>query len=631
MLYAYCRVSSGKQLSGLSMSLQNDTKLLHELATLYNTQASDKVYSDEGLSAYKGDNLNGSLGLLLKDIESSAIKAGDIIVMRHLDRLSRLGLTGALNIYGKFMAADVSIHTTMDNRLYKKDDQISQLLATLSFHTANEESVKKSYLTNRHALERVNQFIAGERSDDGASFDVGVGGVPFYIEIKNKCVYKSIHFNTAQKLVQFYLEGNGLTKCVDWLSERGLVYTRTGLSGVLKSPALFGQLDINLQLKNHKLDDYYPAVSTKDQFNLIQARLSKRKASNAGRQQYTLLAGNRFLYCDCGASMSASHTVDRGIKYYICINNKCSKTVQKYTLDNLVLKHLSTHLFVHDDEQKDEVISLLTYENEQLSRKTELLFSLGEVADLPAAQASLKAHKDQIIILQNRLNELGTSELKLEDYTAWQESIKDILVGDSEVQRQYRDRISIAVNKIICHRDGLVEIKTVDGQCRYYYFPKQMTNTGRRLGVKLMVVSEEDKEAISSQMKLTGVAFTTEDIKKQRYADSIDCFHPLLTLYSEEHTRYTAQDLFANKVVEVVKTEGAIVWSKKSLMPFVSPKQWQSYRTRAFDDIARRVTVHDVTYKTAKGTVSTAKVLSTGEINLAKLIDDGEIVKCDLS
>ncbi|PKH59324.1 hypothetical protein CXF83_21865 [Shewanella sp. Choline-02u-19] len=610
MIYAYCRVSSGKQLSGLSMSLQNDIKLLNELAEKYQTKVSDKVYSDEGLSAYKGDNLKGSLGLLLKDIRSNSVMAGDIIVMRHLDRLSRLGLTAALNIYGEIMAASVSIHTTMDNRLYQKDDQISQILATLSFHTANEESVKKSYLTNRHALERVNQFKAGVKGDDGASFDVGVGGVPFYIEMKNKCVYKSQYFQTAQNLLEFYLEGNGLTKCVDWLAARGLDYTRTGLSNLLKSPALFGQLDITLQGENHKLDGFYPAVCTPERFNLLQARLSQRKASNSGRQQYTLLAGNRFLYCDCGASMSASHTADRGIKYYICINNKCSKTVQRYALDNLVLKHLITHIFVHDDGKRDEILSKLTYEQDQLSRKTQLLFSLGDLADFATAEASLKIHKDKIDALKIQLSDISSGDLKLEDYSKWQMSISEILTGDSEIQHQYRDRISVAVKNVTCHRDGLVEIKTVDGQSSYYYFPKQMINTGRRLGMKLLVVSQKEKDEISIEMNLGGVVFTEVEVHEKKYADKIDCFNPLLTLYSEEHTRYTAQDRFTNKVIEVVRTEGAIIWSKKNLMPFVSEKQWQSYKTRAFEDIARQVMVREVNHKTSKGKTKLIKVLS---------------------
>ncbi len=45
-LIPYARVSSGKQLDGLSMSLQGDSKLLENLAKEYKTTISDLVYND---------------------------------------------------------------------------------------------------------------------------------------------------------------------------------------------------------------------------------------------------------------------------------------------------------------------------------------------------------------------------------------------------------------------------------------------------------------------------------------------------------------------------------------------------------------------------------------------------------
>lgn len=65
-LIPYARVSSGKQLDGLSMSLQGDSKLLEELAKEYGTTVSDLVYSNEGVLSYKGKNVShGELGRLL--------------------------------------------------------------------------------------------------------------------------------------------------------------------------------------------------------------------------------------------------------------------------------------------------------------------------------------------------------------------------------------------------------------------------------------------------------------------------------------------------------------------------------------------------------------------------------------
>ncbi|MFA0350660.1 recombinase family protein, partial [Vibrio sp. 10N.222.55.C6] len=90
--------------------------LLKDLENKYDTTVSDLIYNDEGVSSYKGKNVShGELGRLLTDIERGVIKKGDIIVVRHLDRLSRLRLTGAMTIYNKIMEAGVLIHTTMDD------------------------------------------------------------------------------------------------------------------------------------------------------------------------------------------------------------------------------------------------------------------------------------------------------------------------------------------------------------------------------------------------------------------------------------------------------------------------------------------------------------------------------------
>ncbi|WP_140322145.1 recombinase family protein, partial [Vibrio parahaemolyticus] len=118
---AYCRVSSGKQLEGLSMSLQGDEALLSRIAKEYHTTVSDRIYIDEGVSSYKGKNLeSGQLGEIVRDIEKGRIKKGDIIVMRALDRLSRQELTDSENLYNRIVGAGVNIYTTIDNHLYKQ-------------------------------------------------------------------------------------------------------------------------------------------------------------------------------------------------------------------------------------------------------------------------------------------------------------------------------------------------------------------------------------------------------------------------------------------------------------------------------------------------------------------------------
>ncbi len=74
MIYVYSRVSSGKQIEGLSLSSQSDAEMLDGISKKFNTEISDRVYIDEGKSAYSGKNLQCELGVLLEDIRSKKIR-----------------------------------------------------------------------------------------------------------------------------------------------------------------------------------------------------------------------------------------------------------------------------------------------------------------------------------------------------------------------------------------------------------------------------------------------------------------------------------------------------------------------------------------------------------------------------
>ena len=658
MIYAYCRISSVKQLEGLSLSLQDDKELLQEIATKYNTNLSDRVYLDEGQSAYSGKNLKNELGVLLEDINSFKIVAGDIIVMRHLDRLSRQVLTDAMTIFSKILSSGVSIYTTMDNRLYEKyskHNSVDYILATLSFALANEESAKKSYLNNRHALERIRQFNNNEKSENGNSYDIGVGATPFYISVKNKEIIKhETNFSIAKELIKYALNGNGVSKCATWLYvNHHISYTIPGMSALLKSTSLYGTLIVNIQdrdaiaelhkknmseyiTKEYTLNGYYPAVCSEDEYFRLQGMIKSRKSSSGNRQNYTLLAGRQFLHCGCGSAMAANYTQQKGLTYYTCIDKKCLNSEKIYVLDNIVVQCLSKYFLLYspvkDDSKLLELESRLEKEELEYDEKQTYLLENRNIFSKKFTEDYIKSNKVNISQLKIDIDSekhdllfMDVNKPSLEEISKWGKKIESIVNSDSLQKRDYQSTIAKLVKDIVIHKDGLVKIQLINNLSKYYYLPEQIKTTGRRLGVKLRVFDEPCDLYIElkNDPDFSNTCFIKEEITEKKYIGHIDNFNKsLLYLYSEEKTRYLAVDKIYHMILGTEDIVGYYFFNKAYATnithknkKFISEKQWQTYKNKLQLMFIKSKVLYKINYKTNLNNNSSIIVICLGEIN----------------
>jgi hypothetical protein len=662
------------------MSLQDDRMLLKSIAEKYKTTVSTRVYVDKGHSAFTGKNLENELGTLLLDIENKVIVAGDIIVLRHLDRLSRLSLTGAMEIYIKILKHKVKIYTTIDGFLYGSDNDnplLGQFLATLAFATANEESVKKSYLTNRHAMERIRQFEAGERTSCGHSFDLGVGSAPFHIKVTDRAVKADkIKFPIAKDLIKYALKGNGLSKCVNWLnSEHQIKYTTAGMSNLLRSEALFGRLVANIQdrddvaflnstnnrdeykIKKYVLDGFYPAVCSENEYYQLQAMIKSRTRSNGNRKKYTLLAGRKFLKCGCGSSMTANHTSGQGAVYYTCCDANCLFSIKIYVLDNIVVSALGEY-FINGTLAIDDI--KLKGLEERRSVKTELLnlernYMIDNRHVLPDdfIERRLEPITDEIKYLDAQIeserNKVLSSSIDAKDIsklTTWGERVKEIITSGSDEKQEYQNTISKVISKIVAHADGLIEVKLINDNVKYFYIPEQMKSTGRRLAVKLNVYDDENQEPYPSlklDKNFKKVSFTKEEIRSKKYQCKVDEINEtLLRLYSEERTRYTAQERFINKLLATENRLGYYILTKQFAMSFkdelkysISDKQWQSYKSKCKPILTSKKILYCLNYVTVKGNITKDFILCAGDVRgiyskLKDVLEIKKIIGCSL-
>ncbi|HCG6534495.1 TPA: recombinase family protein [Vibrio parahaemolyticus] len=607
MIYAYCRVSSGKQLEGLSMSLQGDEALLGKLAKDYNTTVSERVYRDEGKSAYKGEHLRGELGKLLADIDSGVIKDGDIIVMRHLDRLSRLDFSKSMNLFNGILGAGIGIYTTMDNRLYSNklgnsEQAIYNALAGFAFSTANEESVRKSYYINKNALAQIERFQRGERTACGHAYDIGVGHHPFWVTtrtdngrtIKNPPVrVHADNYKIAKELVQYALQGNGITRCQQLLEKHGLSYSKQGIRNIFDSAALYGCLKISIDDKQGArtefvLDGYYPAVCSKEEFYQLQSERKKRTVSNGNRKEYSLLSGARMLHCECGQSLNVHHSKN-GAKYYICATQK-HNMLNCYTLDNLVLNALKQKVFnvEIDDSRLKSLEAELGALTAEYQKKQKFVLDNIDLFD-DSAKAEIATMKANVGRLEQKveaerqavLSAKPAEALDLSTYDKWTHQASEIIEADSETKRVYSQKIKQLVNDIVLHGDGLVEIKYIDRTTQYYYFPENSRKKqGEYWAVKLQIIDDDSlRKVVQADKDMAVFVFSTEEINAKKYVNSIDKFKAGLTLYSRERTTNTAQQRFASQLKAYLLEHGELHYKRSEVVKLgISDSRWQKLK-----------------------------------------------------
>lgn len=648
-------MSSTQQCEGLSLTLQGDASLLEVIADKYNTQISERVYVDSGKSAYSGKNLDSEFGALMTNIRNKKIIAGDVIVMRHLDRLSRLPLLEAIDIFTEILGFGVKIFTTMDNREYSnapKNRMMSMVLATLSFELANEESVKKSYLTNKHALKRIQQFEDGELAPSGYAYSIGVGGVPFHCTVEEKAVVPdSAKLQIAKDLVKFAISGNSLRKCRDWLENKhGIKYTVAGISNLLKSPSLYGTLIIKIQdrdaiaklksetneaediKKTYELKKFFPAVCSEEDYHLLQS-VRRKSTSKGNRKQYTLLSGRKILHCgECGSSLVANHTSGKGAVYYTCCNGKCLLSEKIYTINKMVIESMFHLMNRHSNTDDSKLVALKErYQGllESFSKMQKLIFDNPESFDessmkhLKKMKVDVKNANDDVVNEQQKhqskiyLDEGGFKEIS----ARLNKDKNKILYGDSEANKENGDQVAKIIKDILIYKDGLVKIVLINFKTAYFYMPKQIRTAGRRLAVQLTILEPKDKLYIElkNDNDYKMISFSEDDILNNEYRCSIEDIHPsFLRLYSEEHTQFTAADRFTNSILEQSKSIGYVVFNKKSILGncSITSKQWQTYKDKSHEILVKKGCLYRLNYETQLGNKTEVLVVSENDFSL---------------
>lgn len=327
--YSYIRFSSTKQ--ELGDSLRRQTELSNAYVKQHNLTLDTSLnLKDLGVSAFKKTNAEeGALSVFLDAIKSGKIKTGSYLLVESLDRISRAEVMSALEIFTSIINAGVTIVTLADNQVYSKETikaNWAQLIISISIMSrAHEESLMKAHRVKA-------AWKARKKNPNGKLI---TSRCPSWLEAtpdKTKFTLKPNAKNIIKRLIKYSMDGMGTNTIAKRLNEEKIpTFTTTKqwcnsmVQRIFEKTALYGEANFS---DADPIQNYYPAIITKEEWLRLQASRSGRQHGGGGRRNNevsSLFSG--LLKCGyCGESMRVSGYTEpanktnpkRHHKYYVC-------------------------------------------------------------------------------------------------------------------------------------------------------------------------------------------------------------------------------------------------------------------------------------------------------------------------
>lgn len=350
-VYCYIRFSTVEQEEGDSFRRQfNKAKEYAEKHGF--TLNESQTFTDLGISGYKGINKNhGELKDFIDLVDKGEIPHGSILIVEHLDRLSREKTGDALTLFLYLINKGIKIVTLQDNIEYDKDsinNQTQLILSIMHMASAHDESLKKS-IRIREALEKK---IGKLRNNE---IKIYSAKCPLWVKLsddKTKFVPIPEVCEAIELIFKKRLEGKGSYKIEKELNLDTNVWkppisgrNKTGgwrdayINKILRNRKLLGEyqpheMKTKMITKNGKeeersipvakgdpIKDYYPKVIDEGLFYKVQELIKQngKFPGNGGGGGNKDKGSNLFTHVvKCGICGCSMQFVDKGIQYLIC-------------------------------------------------------------------------------------------------------------------------------------------------------------------------------------------------------------------------------------------------------------------------------------------------------------------------
>ena len=313
--YSYVRFSTPEQSKGDSLRRQQE--LSEAYAAEHGlTLDTTLTFHDLGVSAYKGSNVErGRLGDFIEACKSGLVERGSYLLVESLDRISRAEVMDALELFLSILNHGIVIVTLGDGRVYRKNgtDLSMDLIISITVMTrAHEESATKS--------KRLRAAWNNKRSNIGIKKLTARS--PLWLTLnadRTEFNFISKRVEVVKEIISLAKNGFGQLAIAKMLNERGTpafsgeknAWHSSYIQKILTSKQLYGEFQPGETLNGKKvftgapIDDYYPAVITKDEFYSLQAFRAQNAVGGGrarkGKTVPNLLSG--LLRCGyCGRS-----------------------------------------------------------------------------------------------------------------------------------------------------------------------------------------------------------------------------------------------------------------------------------------------------------------------------------------
>lgn len=528
-VFSYVRFSSAKQSAGDSYERQ--IKAAKAFAVSKGLELADPkeyLFFDAGRSAYKGKHVDDTseLARFLGYVEDGTIPAGSTLVIESLDRLSREKVRDALPRFLDLLAKNINVFTSLDQRLYTKDFDVTDLLVSIiSMSRAHEESATKGSRVS--SAWRKKQVEARESGKPLGKLR------PLWLDVTpDGYVLNTDRTQVVRRLFELSTQGHGSRNIAATLNQEGIPAFSAGrknVSGlwgfstvrhILDSRSVLGEYQPHIFLDGVRTPDgepiksYFPAVVDEETFYRAQAARGSRRSHKITKQttNFNVMAGILFCF-ECGAAMHLQS--QRGRKYYKCsysIRGMCKAGVITATRTEVVFREVLAKL---------DSLSLVQTSSGSIRKKLDV--AEGRIEELRAKFAAAEdAHNEYPSRITAKLLH------ELENQLATVDAEKDTL------------RQQMAVDRVVSKTDFFekLDLTSFEGRAAANNLTKRLgtrifvRKNGRCNETYLIAVAEsyESQEAGSDQSVIGAITHVNSKI---RIDSASDAFTELQKLHGD--------------------------------------------------------------------------------------------------
>ncbi|PDS75430.1 recombinase family protein [Rhizobium sp. L43] len=531
--YSYIRISSKKQVDGLGITRQMEKTLKY---VRDNNLELDTDLRDVG-SGYHGDHVRfGALGGFLKLVRAGKIPDNSTLIVESLDRLSREDVLTAQSQFIDILRAGITIVTLLDNQVYHKDRDFTQLIMSLSImKRANDESQTKhersTYNVKKNRLEALEGKPRQVQTIVRWIDQKKVPGTERDFEFTlNK------HADTIKEIFELRDIGMGARSIAKHLNDRNIPVLKPGMSKtqkwkdpiirlILQNEAAIGTYHVFETVDGKRvpmgepIKNYFPAAVDEDLFWRVQGKNKQLTTRGAKGRHHTNLLYQLSRCSVCGSRMRIKHSGgikkagdDPRYRLYACMGyevmgksvcNTQRKSVPYEPLEKAVLDK-ATEFYLASDlagtlaYRESDLKRMITQLSERITKnekkRANFVAAVGSAEDAAERleyQNQASAMRQQIEADKAELTEHEITLRQITEQEAERSNVAEMIAmerlrwttGTDDEILQSRSRVSLALRKFISrievNLDQQESIVFVAGGLKGYRFDSAGALTGR--------------------------------------------------------------------------------------------------------------------------------------------------------